>query len=446
MRPSDRLLSSASAFGLMVLLALAAAPTGAAAASRTSVMKNASDVPVGIRVGTARVMARPGDVETRNSNPVTVIFADNAGRPLYTLTEGAVCANACLEQWRPAIAPKDAVAMNYWTLAELPSGERQWVFNGRPAYTAAEGKRLDMHIDLPEWNQTPFRASGTPSLEIREAGDEMRLMRLTPKDWIKTPFSIGIVEYRVAPGQMLAVGMTTANTLGQPLYRFSGTPEQEKALPRMFSPLYASGMSQTMGDFTIREREDATRQWAYQGSPLYTCNCDVSTGDLNGEGAAPGISPALVLRYPMPAQVAIKKDALAIGRMVEARTGMTLYFRDRALEQYAPDHLRPPQGTMDPGIGAQLGMAHCDAKCEREWRPLFAPADAQAHGYWSIYERPDGKRQWAYKNSAIYTHATEAPGSLDGNEQYLIQFEDGYGNEALPMEFGMGLMWRAVVP
>ena len=431
--------------GLAALLCLAAPSTGAQAAP--GAVDAASDLPIGLRIGLANVPRAGADGETRNGNVQAVVFADMEGRPLFSLAAGAACAGPCLEKWRPALAPADAVATKDWTLVSLASGQRQWAFQGRPTYTAVAGKLLDQPLVVPEYNQTPFRAPGTPSLEIRDTGENgMHLARVTPKSWIKTPFSIGVAEYRLAPGQLLAVNMSAANTLGQPLYAFSGTPQQEQALPEMFTPLYASALSLPVGDFTIRERDDATRQWVYRGGALYSCSCDVSTGDLNGEGASPALKPAVVLRYPTPSQVAIKKDVLSVGRMVEARTGMTLYYRDRALEQYVPDNSRPPNGTMDPGVGAQLGLKHCDAKCEKEWRPFLAPANAEPQGYWSIYDRPDRKRQWAYKNSAVYIHTTEQPGSLDGNEDYLIQIEDGYGNEALPTEFGLGLMWRALVP
>jgi predicted lipoprotein with Yx(FWY)xxD motif len=96
-------------------------------------------------------------------------------------------------------------------------------------------------------------------------------------------------------------------------------------------------------------------------------------------------------------------------------------------------------------VGATLGLKHCDAKCEKEWQPLLAPPHAQPHGYWSIYVRPDGKRQWAYREAALFTHVTDPPGTLYGNETYDIRYDDGFGNSA-PEEFGMGLLWRALVP
>jgi predicted lipoprotein with Yx(FWY)xxD motif len=432
---------SASVFTLGALLCLSAPVLAAQTAPAAA--NSASDLPAGIRIGMANVSRGGMDSNARNANTATIVFADGAGSPLYALAGNAQCAGACLEKWHPAIAAQDAVANKDWTLV----GARQWAFQGRPLYTPVNGKPIDTPFTTPDYNQLPFRDSGTPTLDIKDDGaDGMKVLTVTPKSWIKTPFAIGIAEYRLAPGQVLTTGITNANPLGQALYAFSGTPAQEQALGEYFAPVNASGLSVPIGDFTIRERPDATRQWAYRGAPLYTCSCDVSAGDVNGDGAAPGIKAAVVVRYPTPSQIKIKKDVLTVGRMVEASTGMTIYFRDRALEKYIPDNSRPPQGTMDPGIGASLGTKHCDAKCEKEWHPLLASANAQAHGYWSVYYRPDGKHQWAYKNSALYTHATEKPGSLDGNEQYMIQFEDGYGHEALPREYGMGLMWRAVTP
>jgi hypothetical protein len=115
-------------------------------------------------------------------------------------------------------------------------------------------------------------------------------------------------------------------------------------------------------------------------------------------------------------------------------------------DDYTPDHARPQLGTQDPGIGAMLNTKHCDAECEKDWHPLLASANAQPEGYWSIYTRADGKRQWAYKNCALYTHANEPPGSLDGNETYTIAFDNGLRSKPVPEEFGLGMEWRALVP
>ena len=122
-------------------------------------------------------------------------------------------------------------------------------------------------------------------------------------------------------------------------------------LPANFKPAYAAALDLPLGDFRIRERAlDSTRQWVLQGSPLYTCDCDISMGDLNKRGLTRNFhEPPVLLHYNVPRRSCIK-DSLAIGYMVEASTGKTLYFRDRLKDDYTPDHARPMGGTEDPGV------------------------------------------------------------------------------------------------
>lgn len=407
------------------------------------VTKAPSDIPAGIRMGLVRLLPAAGAAGGGRQRIVnTVAFADKDGRPLYSPT--AECAADCLKKWSPALAAPKAKPAGDFSLVSGPSGAQQWAFRGKPLYTEIGGASISDPLVLPEWDL--LRPPGALGLEVKASADGMKLAAVEPAGWTKTPFSMGIAEYRLAPGQVLAVGVAGNNPMGKPVYAFSGSPAQEKALPKMFRPVYAAALSLPVGDFSVRTRTDGSPQWAFRGASLYTCICDISAGDLNGEGAAPGIAPATLVRYFVPPEVVVKKDVLSIGRMAEAKTGKTLYFRDRLEDDYVPDNARPLLGTLDPKVGAQLGLKHCDVQCEKEWRPVLAPKDAQPQGYWSIYDRPDGTRQWGYKNYAVYTHATEAPGALDGNENYMVQLEDGHGNEALPKEFGLGLSWRALVP
>jgi predicted lipoprotein with Yx(FWY)xxD motif len=43
------------------------------------------------------------------------------------------------------------------------------------------------------------------------------------------------------------------------------------------------------GDFTVITRDDASKQWAYKGAPLYYFSKDVKPGDATGDGFANGI-------------------------------------------------------------------------------------------------------------------------------------------------------------
>jgi predicted lipoprotein with Yx(FWY)xxD motif len=49
------------------------------------------------------------------------------------------------------------------------------------------------------------------------------------------------------------------------------------------------------------------------------------------------------------------------------------------------------------------GKSACNGKCLFDWPPVFANDEAKAAGYWTIIDRDDGLRQWAYKGKPIYT-------------------------------------------
>src|SRR5262245_8438117 len=49
-------------------------------------------------------------------------------------------------------------------------------------------------------------------------------------------------------------------------------------------PLVAGGDAIAMGDWTIVTRDDASKQWAYKGKPLYTYRQDTKPSDVTGNG------------------------------------------------------------------------------------------------------------------------------------------------------------------
>jgi predicted lipoprotein with Yx(FWY)xxD motif len=49
------------------------------------------------------------------------------------------------------------------------------------------------------------------------------------------------------------------------------------------------------------------------------------------------------------------------------------------------------------------GKSNCYDKCAVNWPPLKADADAKAEGDWSVVERKDGSKMWAYKGTPLYT-------------------------------------------
>ena len=83
----------------------------------------------------------------------------------------------------------------------------------------------------------------------------------------------------------------------------------------------------------------------------------------------------------------------SMGKILVDEKGMTLY-------------------TFDKDEG---GMSACYDKCAENWPPLMAAADAQAEGDWTIIDRTDGSKMWAYKGKPVYLWVQDkAPGDTTG--------------------------------
>lgn len=88
---------------------------------------------------------------------------------------------------------------------------------------------------------------------------------------------------------------------------------------------------------------------------------------------------------PAPVATAIGGPATAsdtaIGAVVaDAATGFTLYTFDRD----------------------QPGQPACVAACLLDWPPFAAPEGATASGDWTVVDRADTIRQWAFRGRLLY--------------------------------------------
>jgi predicted lipoprotein with Yx(FWY)xxD motif len=62
------------------------------------------------------------------------------------------------------------------------------------------------------------------------------------------------------------------------------------------------------------------------------------------------------------------------------------------------------------------GKSNCYDKCAVAWPPLAAAADAKAEGEWSVVERTDGTKMWAYDGHPLYTFVEDkVPGDVKGD-------------------------------
>ena len=52
-------------------------------------------------------------------------------------------------------------------------------------------------------------------------------------------------------------------------------------------PLAAGSDAMTMGSWSVVTRDDGSKQWAYDGKPVYTYSKDAAPGDAKGDGLGP---------------------------------------------------------------------------------------------------------------------------------------------------------------
>jgi predicted lipoprotein with Yx(FWY)xxD motif len=95
------------------------------------------------------------------------------------------------------------------------------------------------------------------------------------------------------------------------------------------------------------------------------------------------------------AQMAPTKTAdSAKGKVLTNDHGMTVYVFDK-----------------DTG-----GKSACNGPCAGNWPPLKASADAMPMGDYSLINRADGSKQWAYKGRPLYNWKNDKkPGDITGD-------------------------------
>ena len=79
------------------------------------------------------------------------------------------------------------------------------------------------------------------------------------------------------------------NTSGMTLYTFDKDPKGggksacNGGCAKNWPPLMAKASDKASGDYTIITRDDGSKQWAYEGKPLYLWVKDKKPGDMTGD-------------------------------------------------------------------------------------------------------------------------------------------------------------------
>jgi predicted lipoprotein with Yx(FWY)xxD motif len=416
-----------------------------------------------IRIG--RGVNPPGS----NSNQPRdrLVFADYEGNVLYASPEDttpgvSACIGDCAKTWVPLLAGQDVTPVGYWSVIDRDAGRMQWAFRGKPMYryveemdkpetksmssgdyadlgvakektdsenkAAAEEKKLSAEDKVIEQSASARRVPDGQGHEV----DGRYVVEIDPTTWMTLPMGITVEEVRAASGLVLST------TKGRSLYYFAG---DSNALleSEIWTPVEAGQAVLPVGDFTIMERADGIYQWAFQDKPLYTYSGDREYGDANGlYENDPRFQVAHVMHYFMPDSIQVRKSH-TYGGLLETLNGETLYVRERGNGGVDAVY-RGDRGRI--GIGQSLGIKTCDSTCESTWKPLLAPAGAKPTGYWGLYDRPDGGKQWAYYGYALYTHS----GEEEMNSVEVYDDVDHFEVAGDQPNAGIPLHWRVAPP
>jgi predicted lipoprotein with Yx(FWY)xxD motif len=143
-----------------------------------------------------------------------------------------------------------------------------------------------------------------------------------------------------------------------------------------------------VGEWTLITRADLSLQWAFRGRPLYRYSRDDVSGAAFGDGTD---GQWRVAFKPMATPREIGLGRTILGSVLTDIRGLTLY----------------------------SSKVECDARCQKTWEPIAAPALANAFGDWTIVTLESGFRQWAYRGQPLFHRpaADIKPGEMSGHEQ-----------------------------
>jgi predicted lipoprotein with Yx(FWY)xxD motif len=176
--------------------------------------------------------------------------------------------------------------------------------------------------------------------------------------------------------------------------------ENRPTCMQLWLPVRAPDNAKPTGKWTIIERKDGIKVWAYDGSALYTSVLDKRPGDVLGGdtydrrgGDEPAVREPVGPAPDVPPGFLVSTTRL--GRLLQT---------ERKFSVYVSEHDEP-------------NKSNCDEECARTWIPMLAPESAHPHGDWSILERAPGYRQWAFRKQPLYRYALDTqPRSAEGTD------------------------------
>ena len=168
---------------------------------------------------------------------------------------------------------------------------------------------------------------------------------------------------------------------------------------QVWPPVIASADAVEVGKWSLAERADGSKQWAYDGFPLFTSNLDKKPGDVLGGTKISSGGDGGVVRVP-----AGPLPDIPPGFQVLSSTTGRILANDDEYAMYTWD-------------GDEANTSNCVKECLNKWTPVRAPQVSADSGDWTIIKHPSGINQWAFRAKPLYTHNNDTRSrSFDGSD------------------------------
>jgi predicted lipoprotein with Yx(FWY)xxD motif len=231
---------------------------------------------------TADEVPSPASVKVKIvPNAFGAVFVDYKGMTLYT-SDGdqsgrSACSGDCAKVWIPLRAAGLAIPVGDWSFVRRDDGTRQWAYKGQPLYSYTgdikAGDAKGMIADV-RFHPAALRRFFMPAEVTARINNGFTVLATSEGRTLyardKFRFSFGSYSVNDGPPPTPAVG------------RSVGTAGCEGDCAQTWQPLIAAKDSQPSGFWSIASRSDGTRQWAYQGYPVYTNAQDKKPGEMRG--------------------------------------------------------------------------------------------------------------------------------------------------------------------
>lgn len=329
---------------------------------------------------------------TSAASVLTSMRIDKEGFTLYTFDKDPIddsaCADECINIWPPLLADAGA-SVNYpLSIITATNGNMQWAFKGKPLYFF-KNDNVAGDVNGNEVKDVWHTATQEPAIQrTTENGRYLsatgKVKTLLPNEGSTTDFSVAAVD---KDGFSLYVfdndSIESSNCEGQCLVNWPAFVPSDEDI--------------AIGNFTIFERSNGTKQWAHNGMPLYFFIDDIARSEINGEG----VNGVWHLVLPSVTTNFIE-EANTLGATITTDGLVHVMVRDPDTMDFVDETQDKSNFALYTFDNDTTGVSNCENACLDIWPPLLADDNDIAISPYSIITRSNGMKQWAINGMPLY--------------------------------------------